>query len=119
MEYSWPGNIRELENVMRRLVVLADSASVRAELLRRLGVMAGEPVRTPRVPVSESAEEFGLKEVAIAAEGAAIQDALNQVRWNRSQAARILQVSYKTLLTKIAAYRLDDSTRHRTVGGEP
>jgi two-component system, NtrC family, response regulator AtoC len=110
-EYHWPGNIRELENVIRRLVVLANAPSVAAELLRRLGAMAGtRPAHVAGRPAS--AEELGLKEIArraaMAAECAAIQDVLTQVRWNRKQAARRLGVSYKTILTKIAACGLTE-----------
>jgi len=112
LDYPWPGNVRELQNVMRRLVVLGNAPRVAADLCRRHGAVAS----TPEVPVVQrpaSGGELGLKAVArraaMAAERTAIQEVLTQVRWNRTQAARILRVSYKTLLTKIAACGLSEA----------
>jgi DNA-binding NtrC family response regulator len=69
-----------------------------------------------------SGEELGLKAVArraaMAAERTAIQEVLTQVRWNRTEAARILRVSYKTLLTKMAACGLNEP-EGRPAGRDP
>src|SRR5262245_59273901 len=124
--YEWPGNVRQLENIIRRLVVLGDVAGVYDEVLRTL---RAAPTRDPRegaagpsaVPVSPlPAQAPGVppaglraaaRQAARAAEQAALLAALEQVRWNRVEAARLLKVSYKTLLTKISEYGLGAKRR--------
>jgi two-component system response regulator AtoC len=108
--YGWPGNVRELENVVRRMVVLDGAAAVHTELLTR--------IRTER-PAKTSSDDLGLiidvpgglkqvaRQAARAAERAVIHEVLGRVRWNRTRAARILEISYKSLLSKIEEYGLD------------
>jgi len=90
--YDWPGNVRELENLVKRWVVLGDEAQVRSELGFRMR--------------KKPAPGLGLREIgrraARAAEQAAIREALERVGGNRAAAARLLSVSYKTLLAKLA-----------------
>jgi len=103
-EYSWPGNVRELENAIRRFVVL-DREHVVDEPLE-----AARPVFTP------ASHAEGLREIARRgaheAECRALRDVLEGVGWNRAEAARILKVSYKTLLNKISRFGLAPSGRH-------
>jgi two-component system response regulator AtoC len=103
IEHSWPGNIRELQNVIKRLVVLGTAARLDGEL-------GAEPpvVRAPApesVPVAVDDGPVGLKQIARRAardaERLAIADMLERTRWNRTKAARMLQISYKALLYKI------------------
>jgi two-component system response regulator AtoC len=107
----WPGNVRELENLMRRLVILGEDPGL---LLATAVQDAAAPGRDPKsLEASSSAESatpvtqetLTLREAASrAARGAereAIRVALERTRWNRMQAARMLGVSYKTLLTKM------------------
>ena len=109
-EYSWPGNVRELENIVRRLVVLDNAPQIQAELLARQQTgKPDEPTPTappgslPSAPVEGAAK--GLREIARRAareaERRAIAEVLVRVRWNRTEAARLLKISYKTLLYKI------------------
>jgi two-component system response regulator AtoC len=107
----WPGNVRELENLMRRLVILGEEPTL------LLAMAAADPAarggRAESIEASSKAESakpvvhetLTLREaVTRAARGAereAIQLALERTRWNRMQAARMLGVSYKTLLTKM------------------
>jgi two-component system response regulator AtoC len=111
MDYPWPGNVRELENVVRRLVVLGDARAVHDELLNRrrpgapasaAGVGGGS---TPAGPGAIEAIGLGLKAIARQAardaERKALVEVLERVRWNRAEAARVLKVSYKTLLSKL------------------
>jgi two-component system response regulator AtoC len=108
--YHWPGNVRELENVVRRMVVLDGAAAVHAELLTRIRT---ERTAMPPPDHRPSIIEIpgGLKNVARqaarAAERAVIHEVLGRVRWNRTRAARLLQISYKSLLSKIEEYGLD------------
>ncbi len=109
-ECPWPGNVRELENMVRRLVVLGNPQQIHAEVLHR---QAEAPNQVPRqaasaiLPADRSGQELtGLREIARRAareaERRAIREVLDRVHWNRTQAARLLKISYKTLLAKIA-----------------
>ena len=94
--HDWPGNIRELANLARKLVALGASGTAMAELKRNVAL----PERA-----MESARSAPLKVVAREASRVAerdlIQKALERTHWNRKQAARELQISYKALLYKI------------------
>jgi two-component system, NtrC family, response regulator AtoC len=119
-EYGWPGNVRELENMIKRLVVLQSEGLVRDEIaLRRQRTVPPGPtpttVTTP--PATPRYGELGLKEIAkraaMEAEKAVLREVLDRVRWNRAEAARILKISYKALLYKIAAAGLDGKGEKR------
>jgi two-component system, NtrC family, response regulator AtoC len=103
-EYSWLGNVRELESVIRRLVVLGDGEqTVEALVTRGRNGHNGHNGHSsaPRPIVEEGLREVG-RRGAREAERKALQEVLDRVGWNRSEAARILKVSYKTLLKKIS-----------------
>jgi two-component system, NtrC family, response regulator AtoC len=127
--YEWPGNIRELENMIKRIVILQDESLVVREMSRAprasvvyAGVAAGdargatadEPDDVdegaddepqPDVPLAMAPAGSRLADIAKAAalkaERSIIEDTLNRVQWNRRRAAEQLGVSYKTLLNKI------------------
>src|SRR5205809_6316320 len=110
-EHSWSGNVRELENVIRRLVVLTDGEQAFEALVAR--------DRNGRTAASRPAPFVteGLKEIARhgarQAERKALGEVLEQVQWNRAEASRILRVSYKTLLNKISECELTPPSRRR------
>jgi two-component system, NtrC family, response regulator AtoC len=101
-EYSWPGNIRELENVVKKIVALNDEELALAELI--------QPTSTVKLRPTESTGS-SLKAASRAASREAERDmilkALARTRWNRKRAARELQVSYKSLLYKLKQIGLD------------
>ena len=128
--YDWPGNIRELENMIKRIVILQDEQIVVREMTRARRLVpsyaAASVVPPPAsVPPQVEPEEFDVDEeepqpeeaqaaipaasrlsdvakaAAMKAERALIEDTLHQVHWNRRRAAGQLGVSYKTLLNKI------------------
>jgi len=96
-ECQWFGNVRELENVIRRLVLLSDSE-------QNLDALIGRN-RTGSVDVVHPTITESLREIARRgareAERRALAEVLERVKWNRAEASRILKVSYKTLLNKI------------------
>src|SRR4029453_10766256 len=111
MEYPWLGNVRELENAIRRLVVLGDGEQAIEALVTR-----GRNGHNGHFPAPQPAVvEGGLKEIgrrgAREAERKALLEVLDRVSWNRAEAARILRVSYKTLLTKISECGLQPPPR--------
>lgn len=107
-QYSWPGNIRELENLCKRYVIVGGATQIVRELSARTMERAPEvPGNTPEAaagtsgaPAQSSLLEIG-RRAAWKAEKQAIREALANTRWNRKEAARRLQVSYKALLNKI------------------
>ena len=105
-EHPWSGNVRELENAVRRMVVLTDGEQAFALVARGQNGHATTS-RLP-APVTESLREIA-RRGARDAERKALHEVLEQVRWNRAEASRILKVSYKTLLHKIAACELTPS----------
>ena len=103
MQHAWPGNVRELENVVRRLVVLEGEQVIHG-LRRRAAVIAGGSAAAESL---RAVARRGARE----AESRALREVLDGVRWNRAEAARILQVSYKTLLNKIVECGLTPLSR--------
>ena len=103
-EYSWPGNIRELEYVVNRYLVLGDEQSILDELIPSAGADQHSPSNT------DAGGTGGLKQMVRSlkgsAEATAIQQVLEGVGWNRKAAANDLQISYKALLYKIKQYDL-------------
>lgn len=102
-EYQWPGNIRELENLSKKIVAFGQAKTALADL--RL-----EPTRIPH-----RAEVLSTRSLRTAARAASqrteqelILKALERTRWNRKRAAQDLQISYKALLYKLKRIRLPD-----------
>ena len=122
MEYAWPGNIRELENLVKRYVIVGNEAQIIRELSTHKPIVtsigtAAQAAGTQIVPAavspvqaaSNGAEmempsllEIG-RRAAMQAEREAIERVLAQTRWNRRQAAKNLKISYKALLNKLKA----------------
>jgi DNA-binding NtrC family response regulator len=106
--HPFPGNVRELENMMKRIVVLGSEEQVLDEILdrgERRSERSGRCLEALFLELEETAGALPLREVgaraALEAEREAIERVLHRTDWNRKVAARVLHVSYKTLLQKI------------------
>jgi two-component system response regulator AtoC len=104
LDHTWPGNIRELENVVKNIVALGDEQLAVSEIKPR-------PVEKPNgaaVPRGHSLKAAA-RAASREAERELILKALARTRWNRKRAAQELQISYKSLLYKLKQIGLQDS----------
>jgi len=105
--YRWPGNVRQLENYIRRFLILPDVNQALAAL--EMPAVPANPLNLAEVvgPI-----HLSLKNLAASAaenvERELIQRTLTEVHWNRREAARRLNVCYKSLLNKIHRWELKD-----------
>jgi two-component system response regulator AtoC len=118
--YHWPGNVREMENFIRKFIVFRDAELLAREL--QMKSMRRSLTQTPvmelpahaAAPQPQQPMEIGspiLEQVTKAkhqAETEAILSALNSTRWNRKQAAALLKIDYKALLYKMKKLGVDD-----------
>lgn len=123
--YSWPGNVRQLENLLKQLVVRQDEAVV-FETIRN----------SPETPLPERTARHAIPNPSIVTQGSGSQTAvaddknyslkdrlsrtieseekrliaevLRRTNWNRRKAAQMLEISYRSLLYKIKEYRLNE-----------
>ncbi len=123
--YPWPGNVRELENHIRTLMILGHEEAVNQNM-GSLGpsdmIPSNNALSAPaeanssqafRAPAKVQSLKDAGREAARQAEIKAIVDALARTNWHRAKAAALLKVSYKTLLTKIKEYRIEELSRKR------
>lgn len=107
--FRWPGNIRQLDNIVRKLIVLKESDAVIRELEQESSVTEEEVVRERKKVVFEPGSVLQeASRVQHEAEAEAILQALHRSRWNRKQAATLLNIEYKTLLYKMKKLSIED-----------
>jgi two-component system response regulator AtoC len=116
LTHPWPGNVRELENLVRKLLILGNPSllarDLRAKATRKSLAPAfrSAPVGAPETGMLEQASRAKDQ-----AEKQAILATLNATRWNRRQAAMLLQVDYKALLYKMKKLDIDEKRLSNTV----
>jgi two-component system response regulator AtoC len=126
--YSWPGNLRELEEFVKRYLVMGDKDLAFGE--QKSGDVSEHIRPAQHLPPAmaavdgngngaQSSIQHSLKSlvqsVRCEAERSAISTALEKTGWNRKAAARLLKVSYRTLLYKIEQYHMSSSEAHPSV----
>jgi two-component system response regulator AtoC len=113
MRLDWPGNVRQLENTVKRYLILPNDEITPSETL--IPTAPENRVVTP--------QPLFLKEVgahaAERAERELVLKTLEQTRWNRKEAARLLNVSYKALRNKLKKWNLRGSASGAAAAGQP
>lgn len=104
LSYQWPGNVRELENILERAAILSGSAQLDEEHITPL--LLGEEMSRSGDEEQEP-EDLSIKRSVKDLEKRLIIKALQQTRNNRSQAARLLEISHRALLYKIKDYEIE------------
>ncbi len=101
--YLWPGNVRELENLMARVVLLSDAMPTHRILERDLGPVPrkGMPEPAEELAPNDGDDDLRLEPHVEALERRLIQHALDRAEGNKARAARLLEVSERTLWYKL------------------
>jgi transcriptional regulator with PAS, ATPase and Fis domain len=125
MKYHWPGNVRELQNILKRMLVLGDAEKIADELFETVPNKLNQSKHSAEINISPSSHSilnfngsdllqkgsFSLKSIKKDAvdkiEKEVISYVLGRTEWNRSKAAKILKISYKTMLNKISELNID------------
>jgi len=123
--YSWPGNLRELEEFVKRYLMMGDKelafAAPKSDHIPGNGKAARNPEPDMEVLIAGDNGERSsslnslkslVQSVRCEAERSAIATALDKTGWNRKAAARLLKVSYRTLLYKIEQYHMSSAETH-------
>lgn len=115
LQYSWPGNLREFRNVVRRAVLLTapgekiSAASLPWEITNAnalsVAANADKSLSVPTNPVTAPKKELDLKDAASRAEYETIMAVLQQVNFNKKKAAEMLNIDRKTLYNKIKNFQ--------------
>ncbi|MFN0256038.1 sigma-54-dependent transcriptional regulator [Pedobacter ureilyticus] len=110
LTYNWPGNVRELKNVVRRATLLTETDQIQ---VKALPLEISTYAKSPSVDLAENIETTeknkprDLKNAALEAEYETILNVLREVNFNKTKAAKILNIDRKTLYNKMKAIDLD------------
>ena len=114
VNYPWPGNLRELENFVKRYVILEDDEGSLRELIEMSATRQRTSPRVEATPPKEQGLKALVRGLKDEAEMEAIADALERTRWCRKDAAKMLGISYKALLYKMRQFNLDTPRSRRS-----
>jgi two-component system response regulator AtoC len=114
LNYPWPGNLRELENFVKRYVILEDDEGSLRELVEMSSTRQRSSPREEPTPLREQGLKALVRGLKAEAEMEAIADALEKTRWCRKDAAKMLGISYKALLYKMREFNLDTPRTRKT-----
>lgn len=103
LEYNWPGNIRELENCIERAIILTEGNEINAMSLPK-SVKLSNP-DTDLFSITQE-ENLSIKSHTQKLEEVLIKKALEKTSGNRTHAAKLLEISHRTLLYKLKEYKL-------------
>jgi two-component system response regulator AtoC len=107
LRYDWPGNVRQLENAIKRYLILPDMNMNLSELKEQ-----AQSGTATVVPIKPKEDSMSLKDVgtraAETAEKELVLRVLEETSWNRKQAARRLNICYKALLNKLKRWQIDN-----------
>ena len=105
--FDWPGNVRQLENLIKQIVVRSDENIIYDTLK---GPISGAGRKASKVDLSDG--DFSMKkkvqETVSEVEKMMITQVLHKTNWNRRKAAKMLDISYRSLLYKIKEYKIID-----------
>lgn len=99
LQYSWPGNLRELKNTIRRAVLLEQSSSITVESLPTEIVSPSQKSSATKPDNLKNTKEKAEQELIIAT--------LEKVKYNKTKAAKLLNIDRKTLYNKLKQYGID------------
>jgi DNA-binding NtrC family response regulator len=106
LRYDWPGNVRQLENAVKRYLILPNMNMDLSEMKEQ------SQSATAATPIKPKEDSMSLKDVGTrAAENAEkelVLRVLEETSWNRKQAARRLNICYKALLNKLKRWQIDN-----------
>jgi two-component system response regulator AtoC len=102
LNYNWNGNVRELENVIERAIVLTESIRIQVE---NLPVEIQNPKEESKLSLLN--DELSIKKASRYLEIDLIQKALRKTNGNHTHAAKLLEISHRALLYKIKEYGID------------
>src|SRR5262247_970367 len=107
LRYDWPGNVRQLENAVKRYLILPDMNLNLSELKDQATSSSTAPVAAKPKEDNMSLKDVGTR-AAEQAEKELVLRVLEETSWNRKQAARRLNICYKALLNKLKRWQIDN-----------
>ena len=103
LNYAWPGNVREMENLIQRAIILEEDSAITEETIAELVYEGGDRIKREEIKAKDRIEKIKAME-----EKKLIMDALTQTRWKRTDAAACLGISRKSLFNKMKKYGLQN-----------